>query len=351
MSGAATAPARQTNAREGGPSALEGGPSAHRIPVPGGRGLGARRVRARELGRALGPLLDDPDALAVALRSALTELADDPYREGLLRVAPGIQAVMGVRSPLIGALIAGLRPALRRSRPAEALWVAERLSREDEMELRQVALAFLRRSLPDDPERTWQLVRRFARRAADWIAVDTLASLVAEGILREPYRWAEIEQLVYAESPWERRLAAATVAVLRSRARDLAARRAIPGRLGAAEVQRGLAVLRNLIGDADPNVRKALSWALRELAPVDRAQVTAFVVAESKVAATARDGNRAWVLRDALAKLDPRDAAAVRDRLSGIRRNASGGSTSIAAGIAGRFGHLPDPRHLPEPPL
>jgi len=308
-------------------------------------------MRARELGRGLGALLDDPEALTAALRVALAELADEAYRRELLRVAPGIQGALGVRSPLIGALIAGLRPVLRRARPAEALWIAERLSREDGMELRQVALPFLRRSLPDDPERTWQLMRRLGRRAADWISVDSLAYLVAEGILREPFRWAEIEQLVYAESPWERRLAAASVAVLRSTARDLAARGAIPGRLGPDEVRRGLLVVERLVGDADPSVRKALSWALRELASVDRAQVTAFVSAETERAAAERDGNRAWVLRDTLAKLEPRDAEAIRNRLSGIRRTSSGASTSTAAAIAGRFGRLPDPGTLPEPPL
>ena len=338
-------------APEGRAAGPEGRAATRRVAASSGGDLDARRVRARELGREVGALLDDPDALTAALRGAMTELADEPYRRGLLRVAPGMQGALGVRNPLIGALVAGLRPALRRARPAEALWVAERLSRENEIELRQVALAFLRRSLPDDPERTWQLIRRAGRRATDWIAVDSLASLVAEGILREPYRWAEIEQLVYAESPWERRLAAATVAVLRSTARDLAARGAIPGRLGPAEVQRGLAVLGSLIGDADPNVRKALSWALRELAPVDRGQVRAFVLAETERAASERDGNRAWVLRDAVAKLEPGDADAVRHRLIGIRRTADGGSTSIAAAMAGQFGRLPDPRDLPEPPL
>ncbi|MDP9257733.1 MAG: DNA alkylation repair protein, partial [Actinomycetota bacterium] len=212
--------------------------------------LEGRRGRARELGRALGAALDDPDALSGQLRAALVELSDEPYRQELKRVAPGIAHVIGVRNPLIGALIGGLRPALRRARPAEALFVAERLSRQDELELRQVSLAFLRRSLADDPERTWQLMRRLGRRAADWISVDSLARLFGEGILREPFRWAEIEQLVYAESAWERRLAAATVAVLRSIARELAARGVIAQRLGPAAVTRGLDVLGSLLGDA-----------------------------------------------------------------------------------------------------
>ena len=313
--------------------------------------LAARVVRARGLGRDIGAILDDADAVVERLRAALVELSDEPYRRELARVAPGIADAMGVRNPLADALVAGMRPALRRARPAEALWIAERLSREPEIEMRRVALAFLRRSLPDDPERTWQLIRRLGRRASDWISVDALAGLVAEGILREPFRWAEIEQLVYAESPWERRLVAATVAVLRSAARGLAARGRIAGRLGPADVFRGLAVIGSLIGDADPNVRKALSWALRELAPVDRTAVAAFLRAQAERAAADRDGNRAWVIRDALVKLDRGEAEAIRRRLSGIRRMPGVASTSTAATVAGRFGRLPDPRTLPEPPL
>jgi 3-methyladenine DNA glycosylase AlkD len=313
--------------------------------------LDPRRQHARELGRALETVFDDADAISSQLRTALVELSDEPYRKELQRVAPGITDVIGVRNPLIGALIGGLRPALRRARPAEALFIAERLSRQDELELRQVSLAFLRRSLADDPERTWQLMRRLGRRATDWISVDSLAGLFAEGILREPFRWAEIEQIVYAESPWERRLAAATVALLRSTARGLAARGVIAQRLGSSEVARGLEVLGSLLGDADPNVRKALSWALRELTPVDRAQVTVFVTAQADRAAAERDGNRAWVIRDALSKLDTHDAHAIRDRLVGVRRTHGDASTSIASTVASRFGRLPDPRSLPEPPL
>jgi len=322
-----------------------------RLPVRSAPDLDDRRARARELGHRIGTILDDADAVAEQLHGALVELSDEPYRRELARVAPGIEHAIGVRSPLVRALAAGIRPALRQARPAEALWIAERLSHEESLESRQLALEFLRRSLPADPERTWQLMRRLGRRASDWISIDSLAFLVAEGILREPFRWAEIEQLVYAESVWERRLAAATIAVLRSTSRGLVANRAISTTIGPVEVGRGLTVIGSLIGDADPNVSKALSWALRELTPVDRAQVTAFVRTQAGRAAAERDGNRAWVLRDALAKLDPEDAAAIRTQLAGVRRAAGESSTSTAAEVAGRFGRLPDPRSLPEPPL
>lgn len=341
-SGTAVAEPVTRNVR--GPSV--GAPPSRAIPD-----LAVRRTRARVLGKELGGLIDDPDALTERLRGALTELADEPYRAGLHLVAPGLEAAFGVRSPLAAALVAGMTPAIRQARPAEALWVAELLSRTDELELRLMALPFLRRSLPDDPERTWQLVRRLSRRATEWISVDSLASVVAEGILREQYRWAEIEQLVYAASPWERRLVGSTIATMRFVAGRLLRRGVLARSLGAPEVGRGLAVIGSLIGDEDPNVRKALSWALRELAVVDRSQVTAFIERETATAVATNDGNRAWVVRDALVKVEPRTASDIRARLSGIRVRPHAASTSTASGIAGRFGRVPDPRAMREPPL
>ena len=89
----------------------------------------------------------------------------------------------------------------------------------------------LRRSLPDDPERSWQLMRRLSRASADWISVDALAGLYAQGILAESFRWAELEQLVYSADRWERRLVGSTVANVAARAAAQPPRRNWLGRL------------------------------------------------------------------------------------------------------------------------
>ena len=77
---------------------------------------------------------------------------------------------------------------------------------------------------PSETERTWQLLRRAAREAGDWITVDSLAHPYGKGIVAEPYRWAELELLVYSPSRWERRLVGSTIATMphvdRKRGRD-----------------------------------------------------------------------------------------------------------------------------------
>jgi 3-methyladenine DNA glycosylase AlkD len=298
---------------------------------------------ARELGRQLADHLDDPAAFVVAARSGLAGIADPAYAAGQRLVAPGIGPTLGVRTPLLDAVLAALRREVRGVRAARLLFIADALARDEVRELRWMATGILSWTLPDDPERTWQVLRRVGRDADDWITVDTLAAVTAAGIVREPYRWAELEQLVFSPIRWERRLVGSTIATMPHVDHHV-------GRT-AETVAHGLDLVAQLIGDAEPVVQKSLSWALRELARVDPAPVAAFCRAEAGRAAATADGHRAWVLRDAVEKLPPADAAAVRDLLAGIRRVADAPSTSLAAATAAAFTSAGLGRPLPEVPL
>jgi 3-methyladenine DNA glycosylase AlkD len=302
-----------------------------------------KKPLAETIGRDLAELTADPEAFAAALRSGLFSLSDPEYLEGQRRVAPGIGAVLGVRWPLIEAIKRGFRESTRRERTSTWLFVADRLLREPELESHWFAFGLLERLIQDEPERTWQLTRRAAREAADWITVDSLAHVVGKGILAEPYRWAELEQLVYSPSRWERRLVGSTVATTpfidRRRGRE------------ALVAQHGLGLIAQLIGDAEPDVQKALAWALRSLTVVDREAVTTFCETEAARAAQTADGHRAWVIRDVLPKLDETRSSAIRISLDGIRRRPGSPSTSSAAEAADRFGQGLLGAPQPEPPL
>jgi 3-methyladenine DNA glycosylase AlkD len=301
----------------------------------------AERDAARDLGCSLVELVDDQGAFALALDAGLRRLADPVYAEGTRRVAPGIGPVHGVRTPLLDDVWSSLVRGLRGIAPAQVLVLADRLEREPVLEPRWLAFRLLDRTIIADPERTWQLMRRAAGRAGDWITVDRLAEPYARGVLLERHRWSELEQLTYARSTWERRLVGSTIARMPFEQRD--------GGRGPEVARRGLEVIGSLIGDAEPDVQKALSWALRSLAIVDRAAVAAFCRREAAQAAGSDDGHRAWVLRDAVAKLDRADADAVTTTLVGIRRHADRPSTSDAAAVA-LFIDLAASDGLPDPP-
>ena len=298
---------------------------------------------AESLGASLAEYINDPDAFAAALRAGLEELADPEYLAGQQSVAPSLGMTLGVRWPLLAAVIRGFGGATRRDRPTPLLFLADRLFREEPLEARWFAFALLERTLRDDPERSWQLLRRGAREAADWITIDDLAHPYGTGIAAEPYRWAELEQLVFSPSRWERRLVASTIATMTHGNRRT-------GR-GDEVVDRSLPLLGQLIGDDEPDVQKALAWAYRSLAQIDPQRTTAALRAETERAVATDDGHRAWVIRDSLAKLPTTDADDLRGRLAGIRRRPGAPSTSTASELAARFGGLPDPTHHPEPPL
>ncbi|CAN5612268.1 hypothetical protein BH20CHL6_BH20CHL6_12300 [soil metagenome] len=292
-----------------------------------------RREAARRLGVRLGRLIDEPEAFAnVALRG-LGRLAEPAYRAELARVNPGGRAALGVRLPLIAEIERGLVPVLRDASPASALYVAERLSRGEWQELRFLTHALLRHSIERDPERSWQLIRRLANGADDWISVDHLAALVAVGILFEPFRWSELEQLVYSPQPFERRLVGATVATIPF----LVVREDRPG-LSASP---GLALVEQLMGDAHPQVQKALAWALRSWRGVDAAGVEDALRREAGVAIATRDGHRAWVVRASLTAQPASVQADLRSALSGLRRRRDAPSTSRATEVALAFGAPP----------
>ena len=304
-----------------------------RTTAAGGAFVDERLDAARAVGRGLAEHVDDPDAFVVELDAGLRTLADPSFEAEIRRVTPGIASVLGVRTPLLDAVMGSLVRGLRGCAPARILPVVDRLLREPIAEQQWIAIRLMGRTLDADPERTWQLIRFAARQATEWITVDRLSEPCARGILREPYRWAELEQLVYSPSRWERRLVGSTIARMPFEQRDGGRRPEV--------ASRGLEVIGTLIGDAEPDVQKALSWALRSLVIVDRAAVGAFCVREAGVAGRTDDGHRAWVLRDALAKLDPADAAAIAASLTGVRRRAGAPSTSDAAAEAASFGRGP----------
>ncbi len=302
----------------------------------------ATLARAEAAGRALADLVQDPAAFARRLHDVLAGLADPSYREGQHVVAPGLGLTHGVRLPYQAAVRRGLAKETKRDSAAVLLFVADRLLREPELEARWIGMAILERTVIPEPERTWQLLRRAAADAADWITVDTLAHPVGKGVLQAPHRWEELEQLTISPSRWERRLVGSTIATIPFLDHKL-------GRTPEVAAT-GLQILGLLIGDSEPDVQKSLAWAYRSMALVDRDATTRALATETDAAA-AGDGHRAWVIRDALPKLAAADADALRARLDGVRRRPGAPSSSKAAELTRRFGGMGLGRPMPEPPL
>jgi 3-methyladenine DNA glycosylase AlkD len=308
-------------------------PKAARVPSPiterATAFVAQRRERAETLGRGLAEHLHDPGAFVEAVDDALRQLADPEYLEGSHGVVPTLGPTYGVRWPLLAAILRGFKAETRRERPSTLLDLAAALLGEPMVEAHWIAFGLLDRTVPAEPERSWQQLRRAAAQAADWATVDALAHPFGRGILAEPYRWAELEQLVFSPSRWERRLVGSTIATIPHVERG-------PGREPIV-VERGLALLGQLIGDAEPDVRKALSWAYRTLAQIDLPATVEQLRREAAQAAATDDGHRAWVIRDSLSKLPAPVGEELKHRLGSIRSRRDQPSTSVAAATAAGF--------------
>jgi 3-methyladenine DNA glycosylase AlkD len=301
--------------------------------------VSAHLATATELGLRLSDLIDEPAAFLAALRAGLTSLADTDYVLLVERASPGIAARYAVRAPLADAIRRPLQQALDEGSSIVALQLAQHLAQADDRDLRLFAVPCLRRSLVEDPEQTWQLLRRLGRRAEDWIEVDSLADLWARGVLAEHFRWAELEQLLYSAQTYERRLVGATLATIPRRLSSLRHEQRRP------LCSQALEMIRLLMGDAEVTVQKSLSWAIREWSRVD-AQATADLLrAEATIAVERRDGARAWVVRDSLSHQASALATTLRRDLAGIRRSRNEPSTSIAARRAASFAALLSASH------
>ena len=305
------------------------------------------RVAARDLGRRSADLVMDPSAFELRLARGLRRLAARRRGSAPHPAGPPGPPWLTVRPALLRAVAAPVVRSLADASPAVALYLADRLSRAAAAEVRFLAGPILGRSLAADPERSWQLIRRLGRTATDRATVDALADLAAAGIEAEPYRWAELEQLVYATSPWERHLVAATLAALaRRRSIDLEPE---------PQAQRALTLAGQLMGDPEPAVQTGLAAALRLWTRVAPTVAAPFWHEETLIAASRADGHRARVLRLASPALAPVAQVDLRARLAGLRSRRVDPSTSRAHETAMAFVRAgfvtADASHPPEPPL
>jgi 3-methyladenine DNA glycosylase AlkD len=288
--------------------------------------VAAHMPRAIELGGQLADLIGDPDAFMDALTAGLDELADPVVVVGIHSVTPGLGKVLGVRLPLLAATHKTLSKATRKTPAKLLLEVTGRLLDDEATDVRWFGMWNLERLLAADANAAWLLMRRAAAAAGEWISVDTLAHPYAAGILLDGVRWGELEQLVYSPSRWERRLVGSTMATM--------PHVKYAGSGDKTVAARGLQLVGQLIGDDEPDVQKALAWALRSLAAVDSAAVVAFAGKEAERARNTDDGYRAWVLKDALPKLPADAQKTLKSCLKGIRRRPGAPSTSLAAATA-----------------
>lgn len=182
---------------------------------------------------------------------ALLEARKDPaYEAGMRRTVPSDQPTHGVRVPEIRKLAAEwlkTHPNL----PVDALlWLSEALWQTGWREERILALDLIKQHGEAIYEIDFDWLKGCSAEVDNWELIDNLGELSGRLLQMQPRILNRVEQLIYSDSPWQRRFALVTLIIA---ARDHAWRPAL---------QR---LAERMAKDPHPTVRRAVVWARREL--------------------------------------------------------------------------------------
>ncbi len=214
-----------------------------------------------------------------ATLSALEAAANPARAAACLRERPTAERLLGMPVPVYREIALGLGRQLAGSPPAEALQLALALRATGVHEARLVAYELLGAQRDSSPLLDRPTLEALGQGLDNWVSVDTFGVLLSGRALREG-RITEPDLLDWARSPdrWWRRAALVSTIGWNLRSRG-----------GRGEVPGTLRVCAALVDDRDEMVVKALSWALRELAPWGPEALRAFLEAHGdRVPARAR---------------------------------------------------------------
>ena len=200
---------------------------------------------------------------------------------------PSAQEDFGVYAKDLCGVVRKHKKVLKSQEPEFVFELAQALLSKRITECRWVAYELIAAHKPARGALNESVVESLGQGMDNWACVDTFCSNVAgvawrEGNLKDGTieRWASLEDV------WWRRAAVVSTVALNTKSRG-----------GTGDAARTIAICELLFEDPEVMVQKAVSWALRELVPWDRAAVEAFLVEHEK-------GLSARVKREVRRKLD-----------------------------------------------
>jgi 3-methyladenine DNA glycosylase AlkD len=205
--------------------------------------------------------------MASAIEAELRAARDEARRARTVSYFPSALEIMGVAAPTMRAVVRTYAKQTADAAPEDVIALAMELVDRRTHEGRQAgwemvgrrrdALALLDRDLLD----------RLGQGNDNWASVDAFAVTLSGVVWREGGITDEdIADWSASGDRWWRRTALVSTVPLNRKSRG-----------GTGDVTRTLAVCERLVGDREPMVAKALSWALRDAVPHDADAVKQFL--------------------------------------------------------------------------
>jgi 3-methyladenine DNA glycosylase AlkD len=207
------------------------------------------------------------DLIVNEVLESLSDLGSPERRERTLTYISTIQRVAGVSNPELRALMKGIRANYGPASPGDWIRLCKALVGTSVFECQVLSYELIGKDRRLLDALVYEDLASLGQNLDNWASVDhysvgIFGVLWRKGVVRD----AHIEALLDSDNFWERRIAVVSTVALNLRSRG-----------GLGDTARTLWVCEQVAEDRSEMIRKALSWALRELSKHDRAAVIGFM--------------------------------------------------------------------------
>lgn len=207
------------------------------------------------------------DKLIEDIRESLEVFSDEKRLEFARRSYPTKMHLIGVTVPNLKIVLKEVKTLTKSFTTREKLDLIKRLVEKDVFELQQIAFEYLKTEKNLYKSLTENFIDSIEKNLDNWISVDYFGLFVVGTAWRENIiSTKKVKSYLKADNYWTRRIAVVATVSLNQKARG-----------GLGDSRRTLEICTKVIDDHEEMIVKALSWALRELAKVDKEPVIDFI--------------------------------------------------------------------------
>ncbi len=202
------------------------------------------------------------------IRESLEGFTDHKRIEFAKKSYPTKMRVIGVTVPNLKIALKELSKQTKPFKDQEKLDLVKQLIDEDVFELQQIAFEYLQTEKNLYKSLTEEFIESIEKNLDNWLSVDYFGAIVIGCAWREKLISTEkVKRYLRSDDFWIRRIAIVATVSLNQKARG-----------GHGDSTRTFEICRLVVDDHQEMIIKALSWALRELAKIDRESVIDFII-------------------------------------------------------------------------
>ena len=228
---------------------------------------------------------DKPEEFTRGLQELLKSLVDEKATKNYQRIIPDTGKFFGVPLPILRVVATEIGNFIRKE-PTEARSLLETIWNEGSFEARQIAGKFLEKFAPKNLEISLDFVSSVLPDLDNWAVCDNLAMFGVEPIV---YSNPELvlplsEKWIKSKNKWIRRFGVVT----------------LRGYKKVQTTNKVFKILDLVMADNEKDVKKSVSWVLREITKRNPDEVAEFLTGWAKTS-PGRDAR--WIIKDGTKKL------------------------------------------------